>query len=317
MNDLRKTSTIEINGASGVPKTGRTAPIDIVFLVFEGFQPIDLAGPWQAFSTANDELGHARYRLRTCGTASVAASTDAGLRLQVDLDLEQSLSSPMHTVIVPGGEGIHRASSDPQMLDWVRAQDALSQRTCSVCTGAFLLAAAGLLDGCRVTTHWRSAAQLQGRFPKLIVNDELIFCQSTKYWTTAGVSAGIDLALTLIENDCGARLAQKVARRLVVYLRRGGDQRQYSQTLRAQDRAEGPFSELVGQMEARLSHAWSIDEMADICNMSRRTFQRKFKSAFGIPALEVLNNLRAERREVVQRSGRHSQKQMDRLLQDS
>lgn len=299
-----------------MPKARHVAPIDVLFLVFEGFQPIDLAGPWQAFSTANDELGQVLYRLRTCGLQTMAASTDTGLRIQVDLDLKEALSSAAHTVIVPGGEGIHRSSADPRMLDWVRAQDALSQRTCSVCTGAFLLAAAGLLDGCRVTTHWRSAAHLQERYPNLTVNDEFIFCQSAKYWTTAGVSAGIDLALTLIEKDCGSRIAQKVARRLVVHLRRGGDQRQYSQTLRAQDRAGGPFSELVEQMEVRLAHAWSIDDMADICNMSRRTFQRKFKSAFGMSAMEVLSNLRAERREVMQRSGHRSQKQVNRLLQD-
>lgn len=297
-----------------MPKVGASAPISVLFLVFEGFQPIDLAGPWQAFTTANEVLGQARYRLLTCGAGGVAATADAGLRLQVDLGMQQSVAVKPHTVIVPGGDGIHRASADPGTLHWIRQQDAQTQRTCSVCTGAFLLASAGLLDGRRVTTHWRSAAQLQQRFPALTVTDELIFCRSDKYWTTAGVTAGIDLALTLIEEDCGVHIAQKVARRLVVYLRRGGDQRQYSQTLRAQDRAGEPFTGLLQQLEARLAHPWTVDEMADLCHMSRRTFQRKFKQAFGVPPLGVLKNLRTERYEALVQSGRMTRKEFERSI---
>ncbi|MDH0865848.1 AraC family transcriptional regulator [Mitsuaria sp. GD03876] len=282
-----------------MPETGRIAPIDITpidiaFLVFDGFQPIDLAGPWQAFVTANEESGQQRYRLVTCGSADVAATTGPGLRLQVDLGLAESLARDFHTVIVPGGEGVHRLAARPDIRDWLRAADATTRRTCSVCTGAFLLAEAGLLDGRRVTTHWRAAEQLQQRFPALQVCGELIYSESGKYWTSAGVTAGIDLALTLIERDGGRHLAQRVARRLVVPLRRDGDQRQYSQALRAQDRAGAPFSELVGRLMAAPSRRWTIDEMAELCHMSRRTFQRRFKASFGLPPLVALRQLRDE-----------------------
>ncbi|ANH70409.1 transcriptional regulator [Mitsuaria sp. 7] len=266
----------------------------MTFLLFEGFQPIDLAGPWQAFVSANEESGQTRYRLATCGTADVAATVGAGLRLQVDRGLSESLAADLHTVMVPGGEGVHRVARTPEILAWLRAADAKAQRTCSVCTGAFLLAEAGLLDGRRVTTHWRAAALLRRRFPALRVSDELIYSESGKYWTSAGVTAGIDLALMLIERDCGRTVAQRVARRLVVPLRRDGDQRQYSQALRAQDRAGAPFSDLMDRVLARPSHPWTIDEMADLCHMSRRTFQRKFTASFGVAPGEAIARWREE-----------------------
>lgn len=277
-----------------MPETGRIAPIDITFLLFEDFQPIDLAGPWQAFVSANEESGQRRYRLATCGATDVAATVGAGLRLQVDRRLADSLAADIHTVIVPGGEGVHRVARTPEMLDWLRAADAKAQRTCSVCSGAFLLAEAGLLDGQRVTTHWRAAALLRRRFPALQVSDELIYSESGKYWTSAGVTAGIDLALMLIERDCGRPVAQRVARRLVVPLRRDGDQRQYSQALRAQDRASAPFSDLMDRVLASPSHPWTIDEMADLCHMSRRTFQRKFTASFGVAPREAIARWRQE-----------------------
>ncbi|WP_431256809.1 GlxA family transcriptional regulator [Roseateles chitinivorans] len=277
-----------------MPETGPIAPIHITFLLFEGFQPIDLAGPWQAFVSANEESGRARYRLATCGAADMAATAGDGLRLQVDRGLAESLAADIHTVMVPGGEGVHRVARTPEVLAWLRAADAKAQRTCSVCTGAFLLAEAGLLDGRRVTTHWRSAALLRRRFPALQVSDELIYSESGKYWTSAGVTAGIDLALMLIERDCGRTVAQRVARRLVVPWRRDGDQRQYSQALRAQDRAGAPFSDLMDRVLASPSHPWTIDEMADLCHMSRRTFQRRFTASFGVPPRTALSQLREE-----------------------
>ena len=211
---------------TGAPKNSENAPISVAFLVFDGFQPIDLSGPWQAFATANDELGQVRYALSTCGLADTASTTDGGLRILVDHTLDASSATAFHTVVVPGGEGVHAASRDSAFTRWLRHQDTRSQRTCSVCSGAFLLAAAGVLDGQSVTTHWRTADRLRRDYPQLDVADERIFHESGKYWTAAGVTAGIDLALGLIERDCGEMIAQRVARRLVVYLRRSGDQRQ-------------------------------------------------------------------------------------------
>lgn len=148
------------------------------------------------------------------------------------------------------------------------------------------------------------------RFPQIDVVDERIFNESGKYWTTAGATAGIDLALALVERGHGVLLAQRVARRLVVYLRRTGDQRPYSQTLRLQ--AGAPFGKLIGKVEARPSLRWTVDDMAMEFNMSRRTFQRKFKQSFGMAPSDVLRILRSERELVVSSAGRLTRKQIAR-----
>ncbi|WP_306437090.1 GlxA family transcriptional regulator [Bordetella genomosp. 9] len=309
-----KVSKVEVFVNEHAPKAEGIAPLHIGFLVFPGFQPIDLSGPWQAFTTANDELGYQRYHLSSFGPETPAQSTDGGLRLLVDHTLDAAIDFRLHTLIVPGGDGVHRAAQDPAILQWLRACDLSTARTCSVCTGAFLLASAGFLDGRPVTTHWRNADRLRQAFPHLDVVDERIFCESGKYWTTAGVTAGIDLALTLIEHDCGIALAQRVARRLVVYLRRSGDQRQYSQTLRVQDRASAPFRDLIGSMEKSLAAPWTVDDMADRCNMSRRTFQRRFKQHFGVPPQELLKTLRQENAKLLLASGKLSRKDLARQV---
>lgn len=284
----------------------------IAFLLFDGFQPIDLAGPWQAFATANEEMGAPAYRLITAGQQEGVTSADGALKIHVDYNLGAASALPIDVLVVPGGGGVHAACADLQLVNWLRERDQATQRTCSVCTGAFLLAAAGLLNGREVTTHWRSAERLQREFPALRVSDDKIYCESAKYWTTAGVTAGIDLALALIERDHGADISQRVARRLVVYLRRDGDQRQYSQTMRIQDRASAPFRQLIELLQTRLEHEWSVDAMADACNMSRRTFQRKFVQNFGMGPIAALNSLRRERAEILASSGRLSGKEVQR-----
>lgn len=267
----------------------------MVFLLYDGFQPLDLAGPWQAFSSANEEAGRKLYRLSTIAAAPVVATWENGLRMQADATFQDDGDAPIDMLFVPGGPGVDHASAHGETRAWLRRRDGGTRRTCSVCTGAFLLAAAGLLNGHAVTTHWRSADRLRQRYPALRVEDDRIFIACGKYWTSAGVTAGIDLALVLIERDFGAALSQQVARRLVVFMRRNGDQRQYSQALRLQDRIAAPFRDLVEKIQARLSARWSVDDMADACHMSRRTFQRKFTAHFGVAPTEVLRRLREER----------------------
>lgn len=280
----------------------------MLFVLYDGFQPLDLAGPWQAISSANEEAGKPLYQLRTIAAAPVVATWEQGLRMQVDGTFEHDGDAPIDMLFVPGGPGVDRASAHAETMAWLRRRDAVTPRTCSVCTGAFVLAAAGLLDGRAVTTHWRSADRLRQKYPALRVQDDRIFIESGKYWTSAGVTAGIDLALALIERDFGAALSQQVARRLVVFMRRDGDQRQYSQTLRLQDRVAAPFRDLVEKIEARLSARWTVDDMADACHMSRRTFQRKFAAHFGVAPTEVLRRLRQERADALQASGKISKK---------
>ncbi|WMD23698.1 AraC family transcriptional regulator [Achromobacter seleniivolatilans] len=286
----------------------------MVFVLYDGFQPLDLAGPWQAFSSANEEAGRKLYRLSTIAAAPVVTTWEQGLRMQVDGTFEHDGDAPIDMMLVPGGPGVDLASAHLEMRAWLRRRDAATRRTSSVCTGAFVLASAGLLNGRAVTTHWRSADRLRQLYPALRVQDDRIFIESGKYWTSAGVTAGIDLALALIERDFGSALSQQVARRLVVFMRRDGDQRQYSQTLRMQDRVAAPFRDLVEKIEARLSARWSVDDMADACQMSRRTFQRKFAAHFGVAPTEVLRRLREERASVLQSAGKISKKSVEKLV---
>lgn len=282
-------------------------------MLYDGFQPLDLAGPWQAFSAANEESGQALYQLRTIAATPVVTTWEQGLRMQVDNTFDTDDEAPIDMLLTPGGPGVDRASAHAATRAWLRRRDADAARTCSVCTGAFLLAACNLLDGRAVTTHWRSADRLRQLYPALRVQDDRIFIESGKYWTSAGVTAGIDLALALIERDAGAALSHQVARRLVVFMRRDGDQRQYSQSLRLQDRMAAPFRDLVEKIEARLSARWSVDDMADACHMSRRTFQRKFAAQFGVAPTEVLRRLREEHARAVQAAGKVSKKTLAKL----
>ncbi|MGS1106933.1 GlxA family transcriptional regulator [Achromobacter anxifer] len=288
------------------------APLRVLFVLYDGFQPLDLAGPWQAFSSANEEAGRMLYRLGTIAAAPLVSTWEQGLRMQVDGTFADDGDEPLDMLFVPGGPGADLAGAHGETRAWLRRRDADAGRTCSVCTGAFVLAAAGLLDGRAVTTHWRSADRLRQLHPALRVEDDRIYVESGKYWTSAGVTAGIDLALALIERDFGADLSQRVARRLVVFMRRNGDQRQYSQALRLQDRVAAPFRDLVEKIEAQLSARWSVDDMADACQMSRRTFQRKFAAHFGVAPTEVLKRLRLERAQALAASGKMSRKEMAR-----
>jgi transcriptional regulator GlxA family with amidase domain len=294
------------------PKLSTIAPITVGFLLYEGLQPIDLSGPWQAFTTANEEAQRTLYSLSTYGITNRVASSDGGLVFEVQNRIENCQSTALDLMMVPGGPGAQKVAKDPTQLEWLRLMDKRTLRTCSVCTGAFALAATGLVDKHRLTTHWRSSDLLRHMFPQVVVCDELIYCESGKYWSSAGVTAGMDLALALIEQDFGNDLAQRVARRLVVYLRRDGDQRQYSQLLRLQDKARAPFSMLISTLESRLDYAWSVADMAAIANMSVRTFQRKFTANFGVSPLVALKNLRIERAAILSHETGLSRKSLSR-----
>jgi transcriptional regulator GlxA family with amidase domain len=273
---------------------------------------LDLAGPWQALATANDIAGSLRYRLITTAAAEAVESADGGLRLAAARSLQETASCPPHTLMVPGGPGIHECARDGGVLRWLQALDDGTMRTCSVCTGAFLLAAAGLLAGREATTHWRSAERLRREHPGVHVDEDRIYCESGKYWTSAGVTAGIDLALALIERDLGEVIARGVARRLVVYLRRHGGQHQYSEAARVQDCATEPFDGLLKALQDDLGADWTIESMAALCNMSRRTFQRRFVESFGAPPMAKIRQMRDERASLMQEAGGLSRKQTAR-----
>lgn len=220
-------------------------------------------------------------------------ASSAGVRLDT-LSFRRAAALRFDTLIVPGGPGVHRAAGDAALLAWLRRRAAAARRAGSVCTGTFLMAAAGLLDGRPATTHWRSCDLLAARFPRLRVDADAIFVRDGKLFSSAGVTAGIDLALALIEEDLGRALAMSVARHLVVYARRAGGQSQFSETLRAQSADDGTFDALHQWIAAHLDADLSVDALAARAGMSPRHFARLYRSRTGTTPAKAVARLRLE-----------------------
>ena len=208
---------------------------------------------------------------------------------------------PIDTLIVPGVPIDEHCTLQPELVAWIHRQAPRARRVCSVCTGAFYLAAAGLLDGRRATTHWRDASRLAHRFPNVHVDADSIFIRDAGrhegdgvVWTSAGVTAGIDLALALIEEDLGHAVAMQAARRLVVFMKRPGGQSQYSAALAAQASANGPFEALHSWMAAHLRDDLSVERLAERTRMSPRTFARRYVDEVGRTPAKTVSALRLE-----------------------
>jgi transcriptional regulator GlxA family with amidase domain len=273
-------------------ETGQILPTHLVaILAFEGVQPIDLSGPAQAFSTANEEGASPPYTIRVIAPAAATMATTSGFGITA----EACPIGPIGTLLIPGGPGVHVIRENAPWLAFLVEAAGRAERVCSVCTGAFLAAAAGLLDGRRAVTHWRSCARLAADYPSVAVDDQPLFIEDGPVWTTAGVTAGIDLALELIERDHGAALASRVARRLVVPLRRAGGQKQVSEVLALQARGAAPFEPLLQAIAAEPARPWSVQDMAATMGQSPRNFHRRFMAHVGTTPAQAVERLRAER----------------------
>jgi transcriptional regulator GlxA family with amidase domain len=274
-----------------------TRHIDI--LAFQDVQLLDVAGPLQVFATAN-ELARASglaatpdvpYMPRVVATTPGQITTSAGLGLVVHPLPPKG--EPPDTLIVAGGWGVHAAAQDAALVKWVRQQAPRSRRVASVCTGAFLLAAAGLLDRRRAVTHWTRCAELAQRYPSIRVEADPIFIRDGQVWTSAGVTAGIDLALALVEEDLGRTLALDVARHLVVFLKRPGGQAQFSATLSLQKEGDR-FGELHAWVSENFAADLSVAALAERAGMSERSFVRHYRAQTGITPARAIEQLRLE-----------------------
>lgn len=280
--------------------TGQILPAHrVVILAFDGLQPIDLSGPAQAFATANEEGAAPAYAIRVGGPVAGSAATTSGFAIAV----EACPPGPIDTLVIPGGPGVHALRRDAVFLAFLAEAAGRAGRVCSVCTGAFLAAAAGLLEGRRAVTHWRSCGQLAAEYPAVTVDDRPLFIEDGRVWTTAGVTAGIDLALALIERDHGAALASRVARRLVVPLRRTGGQKQVSEVLALQARGAAPFEGLLQAVAAEPARSWSVEDLAAVAGQSPRNFHRRFVAHLGLTPARAVERLRAELADALLRSG--------------
>jgi len=255
----------------------------VAFLIYPAIQALDIAGPMDAFAaarvSASARAAVPGYDLITVGLSPRSVPTESGLLLTPRFTIRTAPS--FDTLIIPGGRGMRDPKVGGVVGRWLQGLPQLPRRIAAICTGVFGLASSGLLDGRRVTTHWRHARELAARFPSVQVHDDSLFLKDGPFYTSAGITAGIDLSLALIEEDFGPSVALSVARELVVYLKREVGQGQYSEPLRYQTRATDHFADLVSWISANLHRPLSVDTLATRMSMSPRHFARRFKSNFG------------------------------------
>jgi transcriptional regulator GlxA family with amidase domain len=262
---------------------------EIGFLVFDRFQLLDAAGPISAFEIAGAQAPGA-YRLSVLAKHAGVVTSSSGASLQA---VALSDAARLDTLIVAGGFGTYEAIGDRAILDFLREAARRCRRVASVCSGAFLLAEAGLLEGKRATTHWSRSQQFARRYPGVRLEPDRIFVRDGAIWSSGGITAGIDLALALIAEDLGEAIARRSAQQLVVYRRRPGGQSQFSALLEM-ERPEGRFGPLLGWARERLSEPLPVERLAERAGMSPRNFARRFAQETGVTPARAVERLRVE-----------------------
>lgn len=274
-------------------------PRRILVAMFPDAQILDITGPMEVFSTANREKcerspGTAEpYALELVSTSPGPVRTSSGLEIVAAAAVDPA-RGPVDTLVIAGGDGTEAAMRDEALVTWIQQQGPAARRLASVCTGAFLLARAGLLDGKRATTHWRNCALLARAFPEVRVESDPIFVRDGRTYSSAGVCAGMDLALALVEEDLGRDLALSVARRLVVFLKRPGGQSQFSAQLRSQMAQREPLRDLQNYIVENPEAELGVDALARHVAMSPRNFARVFQREVGATPARFVEEVRIE-----------------------
>jgi len=279
----------------------RGASRKVALVGFEGFQILDIAGPLEVFTKAGHYLPQPgpspfRYDLIVASPGGGVIASNSGLQIagtRAIGDLDEDLD----TIIIAGGSeaALRRVAADGDLLTWIAERAPRTRRVASVCTGAFLLGASGLLDGRRATTHWSATTLLASLFPKAEVIPDAIFLGDGHIHTSAGVTAGIDLSLAFVEQDCGPVIALNTARELVLYLRRVGGQSQFSATLAAQAKAVDGLRDLLAWISEHPADDLSIPHLAERAGMSERTFGRAFSAETGMTPARYVELVRLDR----------------------
>lgn len=270
---------------------------NVAIIAVPDFELLDVTGPLSLFASAtvdgsND--GCPAYRCRVLGLVAGPVAASIGTVVLAEAGLADADPATFDTVLVAGGIGARRPLPDSALLDWLRAAAGSVRRLGSVCTGAFLLAEAGLLDGRTATTHWRHADQLAAAYPRIRVEADRIYVRDGNVWTAAGVTSGMDLALALIAEDLGRRPALELARSKVMYMHRPGGQSQFSAELALQTADEPRLARLQGWVFDNLSQPLTVEELAEQAAMSPRNFNRVFTRAVGVSPARFVERARVD-----------------------
>lgn len=256
--------------------------------IFPGFQLLDAAGPIAVFEMAS-RFSPGAYEVRVLAPAGGQVTSTSG----VTFGAENLCDGPWDTLMVVGGDTRRAIKESSAITDWLRRAAPAARRVTSVCSGAYFLAEAGLLDGRRATTHWGSTDHFARRYPKVKLDADRIFIRDGDVWTSAGITAGIDLALALVEQDLGGEVARRAAQQLVVHQRRPGGQSQFSALIELGGRS-GRFAELMDWMRAHLAEPLTVERLADQAAMSPRNFARAFTAETGTTPAKAVERLRLE-----------------------
>ncbi|MCP4159948.1 MAG: GlxA family transcriptional regulator [Deltaproteobacteria bacterium] len=270
----------------------------VIQVIFNGSQILDITGPMEVFAQANEILsknGDFFYDLSLISHKKGPVSTSSGLKLLAEEDFKSFNSSNLlDTLLIAGGNGVYQARFQKDLIDFVREHGKNAMRIASICSGTFILAEAGLLDGKQATTHWSVTEKLALEYPEIDVKPDNIFIRDGNIYSSAGVTAGIDLALSLVEEDHGRKIALEIAKQLVVFMKRQGGQSQFSTTLIGQYAARGVLKDILKWIKQNPKQDMSVDALALRCAMSERNFARVFKQEVGMTPGRYVEKMRVE-----------------------
>lgn len=294
---LKASSLVDLHGRV----SPRGKPRRIALVGFEGFQLLDISGPMEVFAKANDYMPEIaaepfRYELIVASPSGGVITSSSGMQVSGTRAIAD-LDDDVDTLLISGGPepALRAAAANTDLLQWIVARTPGTRRVASICTGAFLLGAAGLLDGRRATTHWSSTRALETMLPRTEVVPDAIFVGDGHIFTSAGVTAGIDLSLAFVEQDCGAQVALSTARELVLYLRRVGGQSQFSTSLAAQISAVDGLQGIIAYIAEHTDGDLSVPMLAERAAMSERTFARAFLAETGMTPAKYVELVRLDR----------------------
>ncbi len=269
---------------------------NLYFLVYNGFVTLDYSGPAAVFSAANTLTGKPLYKTTLLSIDGGLVASESGVEMMTE-SLDAYNLSAQDTLFIPGASSpfLEAAVENQTIRQWIKMSQQSVERIASVCTGAFILAEAGVLTNGKATTHWASCKQFKDHYPNIELLPESLYIQNDNVWTSAGVTTGIDMALAMLEQDHGSDLMGKAAKGLVIYAHRPGNQSQFSTLLNQQISAGDQFGEIINWLEAHLDKPIKVEQMAEKVGMSERNFYRRFTESMGVSPAKYLEIQRLER----------------------